>query len=303
MSKTKVLIIFPYSGYNAGSSMERLFWKMCELAREVTGDSNPLVILNRDTEEEGFAESFLNDKRARSLLIEKVWSVDTCQMWLHGWGYILDKLQEYDRIVQLPGDIAFITEEKSFFRDLKTFLASGDRYHIVIGDFVSGEKYGSKDLIDQYGTYALIANWFPKLTRSILNLPLNRPRSEFLNMNTDTLKILLKRRKFAYEQTLNLLIQCWDFEEEKWSYDVASHNLGALEDEGAFRQYLGCLDQIERTERMLKLLWRELNKPLDENRIQEFIDLYHKRDRISTSSRESAAITIKSLLGISTSDI
>ncbi len=304
---TKVVIMFPYRGYDIRKDekeQERiekserrkdLFWKMVKKAREI--DPSPVIILNRDTEIRDEAKAFIEDPNSGKLDVQKVWAVDTCQMWLSGWGYVIDTFKNCSRIVQLPGDIVDIEKEKDFFGKLVTFLSLGDRFDMVVGDFEGSDPYSAKNLIDQFGTYVLLANWFPDVMKQILSLPLRRPRSEFLNLKVDTLKKLLRQRKFAYEQTLNMLIRSWDFENNNnFKYEVHAHELGRVGDESAFRQYKECLDQIERTERMLKLLWREINEHKYTH--QEFIQEYHRRDRISTASRETAAITIRSLLGL-----
>jgi hypothetical protein len=219
-------------------------------------------------------------------------------MWLAGWGYVIDNYRDVSRIVQLPGDIDAVSEPRKFFNDLQMFIALNGRWDIIIGDFGTDRKWGAKDLIDQYGTYPLLANWFPQLARAILEQPLNKPRSEFLNIRIRVLENLLDHRKFAYEQTLNLLIRSWDFEQADWKYDIKIARLGVLHDDRSFRKYRACLDQIERTERMLKLLWREIYEPSKESQYQEFIDQYHRLDQISTSMRENARIAIRVLHGI-----
>lgn len=290
---TKVVIIFPYSGYISESRRANLFWSMVEACRETTNNNPPVVVLNMDTEIKGRAKAFLDDPRSKTdVEIYRVWSVDTCQMWLAGWGYVIDKYKDSSRVVQLPGDIDSIGNKKDFFNGLSTFITFTQPWDIVIGDFSSGDQFNAKDLIDRYGTYSLLANWFPEISKSILELPLNKPRSEFLNINVPTLKSLLEYRKFAYEQTLNMLIRSWD--DGKWKYKIHPHVLGTLKDDSSLRQYRDCLDQIERTERMLKLLWREIHEPSES---QDF-DVYDRLDRRSTSIRESARVILRNLLGV-----
>ena len=303
---TKSLVMFPYRGYKPDGNLERLFWKLIEVIRDTTNDPRPTVVLNRDTEISGTAKAFTEDARTKDLDVQRVWSVDTCQMWLAGWGYVIDNLEQYDRIVQVPGDIVAVHDEIAFFAALEVFLSLGEGCELAVGDFSSDTKFSSKDLIDQYGTYVLLANWFPSFTKALLRMQLNRPRSEFLNLKIATLRHLLTFKKFAYEQTLELLFRSWDFERQKWKHRITRHVLGTLRDEDAFRQYRGTLDQIERTERILKLLWREMNQPQelsDLAAVQRFLDEYQRLDRISSSSRETAAVTIRSLLGIASTQV
>jgi hypothetical protein len=304
---TQTIIMFPYSGYEVGTQREKVFWEIVRCCWDVVSDRPPIVVLNRDTERRGKAAAFLKateGKRAAKtgrVLIHRAWSVDTCQMWLSAWGKVIDDpaTQDDDRIVQLPGDIETISagddNRESFFDNLGTFIDIS-RWDIIIGDFSSGDMFNAKELIDWYGTYALMANWFPDVAQRIRLMSLNKPRSEFLNMRVKTLKDLLDYRKFAYEQTLNMLIHSWDFERMAWKYRIKAEKLGVLKDDSSFRQYRDCLDQIERTERMLKLLWREIYDP----RLQpeEFIERYDRLDRRSTSIRENARIIIRNLLGL-----
>lgn len=300
---TQVIIMFPYSGYEAGEPREKLFWELVECCREETNQL-PIVVLNRDTERKERAKSFLEDERIKTdVELYKCWAVDTCQMWLAGWGYVIDNPNNKndDRIVQIPGDLEIVSgndgSHQTFFHELGAFIHRTN-WDIVIGDFKSEDMFNSKELIDLYGTYALMANWFPEVAQACRQqtLRLNKLRSEFLNIKIETLKALLDYRKFAYEQTLNMLIRSWDFDKKNWKYKITKLDLGVLKDDSRFRQYRDCLDQIERTERMLKLLWREINDPTLQQSPQEFIDRYDRLDRRSTSIRENARIIIRNLL-------
>ncbi|MGK7924681.1 MAG: hypothetical protein AB4290_05400 [Spirulina sp.] len=314
---SKVVITFPYSGYEANDARETIFWQIVEMARTV--DDRPIVILNKDTENRERAKVFTQDKRSKEnekiVEIVRVWSVDTCQMWLAGWGYVIDNYESADRVVLLPGDIDTVMNGKRFFALLKTFIVA-KAPDIAIGDFTSFTRDSSKELIDTYGTYALLANWFDEVSRAIQSLPLLKPRSEFLNIRISVLRKLLSYRKFAYEQTLNMLVRSWDFQQHNWIYDINIHLLGQLQDDKELRKYRDTLDQIERTERLLKLLWREVHEPQKPKRedyssdakyqeeiekynakYKEFVDNYHMLDQQSTNIRDSARITIRSLLG------
>jgi hypothetical protein len=168
---TKVVLMFPYSGYETGSKRGELFWDMVKCCRKTTGGQCPIVVLNRDTETRNQAQAFLKDKRSGTdVEIFRVWSVDTCQMWLAGWGYVIDECKKgISRIVQLPGDIDAVSDKRDFFNKLEVFITLDGPWDIVIGDFSStGGDVSAKELIDRYGTYALMANWFPEITQEIL---------------------------------------------------------------------------------------------------------------------------------------
>jgi hypothetical protein len=46
-----------------------------------------------------------------------------------------------------------------------------------------------------------------------------------------------------------------------WKYNISTTRLGTLSDNKSFRNYRSSIDQIERIERMLALLWREIKAP------------------------------------------
>ena len=302
---SKPVIIFPYLGYENNEKCEWYFWWTVERCKEI--DPRPIVVLPRDTVIRGDAVSFIKDERYKSLEVLQTWSVDTCQTWLVGWGHVLDNYPEAERIVQIPGDIDYIDEDIAFYDNLKGFIntTSSD---IVIGDFRTGDQYSAKSLVDTYGTYSLLANWFPEMSRSIKSLPLNRPRSEFINIKTSVLRdLIINNRNFAYEQTLNFLIKSWNYDEVKWKYNVSVALLGTLSDNKSFRNYRSCVDQIERIERMLSLLWREIKAPKKKSGLTdlEFERQYtlfsNEYDQVYSKSKgimDTARITLRALLGV-----
>ncbi len=302
---SKPLIIFPYMGYENNKKCEWYFWWTVERCKAI--DPKPIVVLPRDTIIRKDAVSFINDERYKSLEVVQTWSVDSCQTWLAGWGHVLDHYPEAERIVQIPGDIDYVDADVQFYDNLGAFIEtiSSD---IVIGDFRTGDQYSAKSLVDTYGTYSLLANWFPEISQSIRSLPLNRPRSEFINIKTSVLRdLIINNRNFAYEQTLNFLIKCWDNNETKWRYNISQSFLGTLSDNKSFRNYRGSIDQIERIERMLSLLWREIREPKKKDNVsnKEFEEQYtvfsNEYDKLYTKSKgimETARTTLRALLGV-----
>ncbi len=302
---SKPIIIFPYLGYENNKECEWYFWWTVDRCKEI--DPKPLVVLCRDTVIRGDAASFITDERYKTLEVMQTWSVDSCQTWLAGWGHVLDNYPEVERIVQIPGDIDYVDQDVEFYDNLKAFIeiTSSD---IAIGDFRTGDQYSAKSLVDTYGTYSLLANWFPEISRSIRSLPLNRPRSEFLNIKTSVLRdLLINHRNFAYEQTLNFLIKCWNYEEAKWRYNISVSCLGTLSDNKSFRNYRACIDQIERIERMLSLLWREIKAPKkksivsDKETEEKYTVFSNEYDKLYTKSKgimDTARTTLRALLGV-----
>ena len=302
---SKPVIIFPYQGYENNKKCEWYFWWTIDRCKQI--DPRPIVVLPRDTMIRGDAASFIKDERYKTLEVVQTWSVDSCQTWLAGWGYVLDHHPKVERIVQIPGDIDFVFEDTHFYDNLSAFIEASDA-DIIIGDFRTGDQYSAKSLLDTYGTYSLLANWFPEVSRSIRSLPLNRPRSEFLNIKTSVLReLVINNRNFAYEQTLNFLIKCWNNDETRWQYNISPFFLGTLSDNKSFRNYRACIDQIERIERMISLLWREIKAPkkMDDMSDKEFEEQYigfsDEYDKLYTKSKgimDTARTTLRALLGV-----
>ena len=303
--KAKPLIIFPYVGYENNKKREWYFWWTVERCKKI--DPHPIVVIPRTTVIQNNAVSLLKDSRSKSLEILETWSVDTCQTWLAGWGHVLDHYPETERVILLPGDLDYVNEDVEFYDNLGVFIESVDA-DIAIGDFGTGDKYSAKSLVDTYGTYSLMANWFPEISRSTRSLPLHRPRSEFLNIKTSVLRnLLIHNRSFAYEQTINFLIKCWDFEKAQWKCKISTFPLGSLSDDKSFRDYRGCIDQIERIERMLAMLWREIKEPkkkpgLSNKRFEKqytvFSNEYNDLRTKSKGIMETARTTLRALLGV-----
>ncbi len=301
---SKPVIIFPYLGYENNKKCEWYFWWTVDRCKEI--DPKPIVVLPRATVIKQDAASFIKDERYKTLEVVQTWSVDTCQTWLAGWGHVLDNYPQAERIVQIPGDIDYVNEDVEFYDNLRGFIeiTSSD---IAIGDFGTGDKYSAKSMVDTYGTYSLLANWFPEISQSIRSLPLHRPRSEFLNIKTSVLRdLLINNRNFAYEQTLNFLIKSWDYDETKWRYNISISPLGSLSDNKSFRDYRSCIDQIERIERMLSLLWREIKEPKKKKNVSQkkfeekytvFSNEYDKLRAKSKGVMETARTTLRALLG------
>jgi len=214
---------------------------------------------------------------------------------------------ESEEINQL---IKFMGNVNQFIDRIQKFIYLGNHKNpdvadIIIGDYITGLEFSAKDLIDRYGTFPLIANWFPTVTKNINKIQeidewekngIKKPRSEFINIKRETLRELLEYKPFAYEQTLNILIRSWDFSYDIWKYKISKYTLGILQDDNNYRKYRDCLDQIERTERMLRFIWKQINEPKNPEDYQKFVDEYEQLDSRSTAIRESATIVLRSLL-------
>ena len=222
---TRVSLIFPYIGDD--DEVRKRLCQIIEAIREPennlnTSNTKPILVVNNDSIQSGMYEKFrdyLKGAGKPDLLnkmdIIKVWSVDTCQMWLAGFGKIIeDNTNNRDdtttTILQIPGDLKYVVGNFDNFLNQLSHLGAeieSGHHDIVIGDF-EVEPKKSKHLIDMYGTYPLLYNWFPDTAMEIREkLNIERPRSEFIAASLEFLKgILPNKRNFAYEETLALLI-------------------------------------------------------------------------------------------------
>lgn len=333
-----VSIIFPYSGYEDSEVKNRL---LQVIEKSLPPDSStsselhtdrvnkkPVLVVNEDTMtdlggEEGL-KTYLTDADPNlldKLRLVKAWAVDSCQLWLHGFGRIIDDYRanfaDYKEagitkdeisVLQIPGDLKYVNNFPTFLNRLIDMVTSVEaQYDLVLGDY-DVERQTSKELIDQYGTYPLLFNWFPEIAQRLLRedigLGIQKPRTEFLAAKISFLEEMMShkdRKKFAYEETLALLIHALNdnlnpnqrprrnIGTRPWM--IHKVDLGLLGDVAAGRGLRSAVDQVERTERLLKFLWRDLNGK-DAFNLSDFDRL----DRNSTAIREAAIISFSNFL-------
>jgi hypothetical protein len=309
MSK-RVSIIFPYMTDDE-QVLRRLHNTLRRVLTPSAGLHNsarpPVLVVNMDTIRKGYFEKFetlLKEDGDPHLLEEldviQVWSVDTCQMWLAGFGKILKdeggnegSERDLSVVVQFPGDLKHLNDPEDFFQQMEALssVVQTGEHHLMVGDFDVAPQ-DSKYLIDTYGTYPLLFNWFPdEAARMLREVRLLRPRSEFFAVSVRFLNHMLQERKFAYEQTIAFLIYALSDKTTNWN--VGRRKLGSLADYEKTRRFREATDQIERTERMLKFLWRQRSGG-DAFNVRE----YERLDRRSTSIREAAMVYLENVLGI-----
>lgn len=150
----------------------------------------------------------------------------------------------------------------------------------------------AKQLIDTYGTYGLLYNWFPAEAQGLRKIT-DKPRSEFIALGHDYLKTaLVSQRWYAYEQTIVILLQ--GMQGVRSMRSMKKVDLGEISDEPAGRGDLaGAMQQVERTERVLKLYWRELKAPQDPLWPEKFRVLDHQSEQI----RGAAMVILQQILG------
>ncbi len=99
----------------------------------------------------------------------------------------------------------------------------------------------------------------------------------------------MDRRWYAYEQTLVMLLRCY-IDERK----VKNVFLGEMSDAAQGRDSLaGAMQQVERTERVLKLFWRERN--LED---PQWVEKFRRLDSQSEQIRGAALVILENLLRI-----
>jgi len=182
------------------------------------------------------------------------WSVDTCQMWYAGLGAAFERGHAGDTYWLIPGDFnygdAVGQEVLSRLHDLPEICDELDQ-DVCIGE-IHTDHNNSKQLIDTYGTFALLYNWFPAEAQAIREVT-ERPRSEFFAIRHDFLKEMLSHRWYAYEQTVVILLHAMFGHKS-----VSRFFVGEISDLPSGRDTLSsAMQQVERTERVLKSLWRE----------------------------------------------
>ncbi len=125
---------------------------------------------------------------------------------------------------------------------------------LCIGE-IETDHNDSKQLTDTYGTFGLLYNWFPSEAQEIRQYT-ERPRSEFFAVRHSFLAQVLRQRWYAYEQTVVMLLQAVFSEKH-----ISRFFVGNISDLPEGRESLAsAMQQVERTERVLKTVWRERNE-------------------------------------------
>jgi len=316
VTKKKVwpIIMFPFAGAGCVGDLVALRDSL-EAWRTGRGGKDwefvkPIVIVNNQTEFRNIPPRGRPDsvkaKAYRTALseleqtcrIKHVWSIDTCSMWQSGLGWAFEeatKTESFDDIFWLiPGDFGYSSPQgkKALEKlvDIPTEIANG-HCEICLGE-IEVLPNSSKQLIDTYGTYGLLYNWFPSEAQG-LRIITEKPRSEFFAVSYQTLAgALIDTRWYAYEQTLMILLQ--NMRGRNPVRIVGKVKLGEITDEEMTRSTLAsAMTQVERMERALKLYWRDHAISHDrENWRDEFKDL----DSQSESIRTAAMVILRRLL-------
>jgi hypothetical protein len=177
-------------------------------------------------------------------------------MWYAGLGTAFERGGPQHVYWLIPGDFNYGSvvghEVISRLHDLPEICVEL-RQEVCVGE-IAADHNNPKTLIDTYGTFALLYTWFPDEAREIRAYT-ERPRSEFFAIRHTFLGEMLNRRWYAYEQTVVILLHAI-FKQKP----ITRFFVGNISDLPEGRETLAsAMQQVERTERVLKSLWRERN--------------------------------------------
>ncbi len=291
-AKIHPVIIYPFLQPAHYADLQALYGLVARLDSQKETYARPITVLDQKTFHTAKAESrfldFRNDVVAKHSEIKERWCVDTCQMWYTGLGEAQTKGKPGDVYWLIPGDFNYGTtvgqEVLSRLHDLPEIILEL-KQDLCIGE-IATDHSNSKQLIDTYGTFALLYNWFPSESQEIRQFT-ERPRSEFFAVRHEFLAEVLERRWYPYEQTVVMLLQAV-FAKKR----ISRFFVGNISDLPEGRESLAsALQQVERTERVLKALWRERHE-----KKKDWIQEYRVLESRSEQIRRTAITILETLL-------
>jgi hypothetical protein len=259
--KIHPIVIYPFKQPAHHADLEALYGLVGRLASKPGSYARPITVMDRKTyySMEGNHDflDFRNNTVARHSEILDAWCVDTCQMWYVGLGAAFERGADNDVYWLIPGDFDYGTtagqEVLGGLHDLPEIILELDQ-DVCVGEIATGHN-NSKHLIDTYGTFALLYTWFPAEAQEIRQFT-ERPRSEFFAVRHCFLREALAQRWYPYEQTVVMLLQAV-FGKKR----ISRFFVGGISDlPGGSEPLAPALQQVERTERVLKSIWRERNQ-------------------------------------------
>jgi hypothetical protein len=260
--KIHPVIIYPFRQPSHYSDLQGLYQLVARLDADKTKYARPLTVMDRKThyamENDPSFTEFRKNTVAKHSDILDAWCVDTCQMWYAGLGTAFESGAADDVYWLIPGDFNYGTpvgqEVLGRLHDLPDIILELDQ-DFCIGE-IATDHNNAKQLLDTYGTFALLYNWFPNEAGEIRQFT-ERPRSEFFALRHGFLREVLAQRWYAYEQTVVMLLQAV-FTKKR----ISRFLVGDISDLPEGRESLSsAMQQVERTERVLKSVWRDHNHP------------------------------------------
>jgi hypothetical protein len=291
--KIHPVVIYPFKQPGDYTDLEQLYQLIARLETEKHRYARPLTVVDRKTHQtmernKAFVD-FRNDTVARHSDILDAWCVDTCQMWYTGLGKAFEQGGPNDIYWLIPGDFNYGSavgkEVLGRLHDLPEIIGELQQ-DLCIGE-IATDHGNPKQLIDTYGTFALLYNWFPAEAQEIRHMT-ERPRSEFFAISHRFLHDILAQRWFAWEQTVVMLLQAVFS-----NRCITRFFVGNISDLPEGREsFASAMQQVERTELVLKTIWRERNQQRP-----GWAQQYRALERQSEQVRRTALLLLHNLLG------
>jgi len=290
--KIHPVIIYPFKQPADYSDLEVLYRWVAHLDADKAIYHRPITVVDRKTFYAMEANPAFMDFRKKMVAqhsdLVDAWCVDTCQMWYTGLGAAYERGAANDVYWLIPGDFNYGTPVGKgvlgHLQDLPEIVVEL-RQDICIGE-IATDHNNSKQQIDTYGTFALLYNWFPAEAQEIRQYT-ERPRSEFFAIRHGFLQEVLAQRWYAYEQTVVMLLHAV-FHDKR----ISRFFVGNLSDIPQGRESLAsAMQQVERTERVLKALWRERHQSQS-----GWEERYRRLETQSDQIRRAALIILQNLL-------
>lgn len=286
------VVIYPFRPPADPSDLVALYELVARLDADRQRYARPITVMDRKTKHamahQPAFEQFRRKTVAACSDLLDAWCVDTCQMWYAGLGHAYDLGGPDDIYWLIPGDFNYGTpvgqQVLSHLHDLPEIIEELDQ-DICIGE-IATDHGNPKQLIDTHGTFALLYTWFPAEAREIRSLT-ERPRSEFFAIRHAFLGEALHERWYAYEQTMVMLLKG-----VLGRRRISRFSVGEITDLPEGREsYASAVQQVERTERVLKSLWRERNQHL-----RDWPEQYAQLEAKSAEVRRAALTVLRNLL-------
>jgi hypothetical protein len=290
--KIHPVVIYPFLHPSDHADLEELYRLIAQMDADKEACARPITVMDRKTYDGArWNKSFLDFRSkvvAQHSEIVDAWCVDTCQMWYTGLGAASEQGSSKDVYWLIPGDFNYgAPEGKAVLGNLRKLpeMVLNQQQDLCIGE-VAFDVNSSKHLIDTYGTWALLYNWFPQQTLELRKMT-DRPRSEFFAIRHGFLQEVLHQRWYAYEQTTVLLLHSLARRSK-----LGRLALGDITDLPQRQETVAAaMQQVERMERVLKLVWREWHQ-----QESDWIERFQALEAGSEQVRRAAMVLLIKLL-------
>ena len=286
------VVIYPFRPADDYADLKELYGLIARLAAHPETYARPVTVMDRKTYSAAAGSKRFLDFRTKFVApfsdLLDAWCVDTCQMWYSGLGLAYERGGPNDVYWLIPGDFNYGSakgrEVLGQLHDLPEICVELGE-DLCVGE-ITTDHNNSKQLIDTYGTFALLYNWFPDEAREIRQYT-ERPRSEFFAIRHGFLGEMLNRRWYASEQTVVMLLHAM-FGDKRLSRFVVG-NISDLP--GGRESIAAAVQQVERTERVLKSVWLERHAARP-----DWADQYRRLESQSAQIVRSAFVLLENLL-------